>query len=67
MKIGDEVEIFRPRQKDIPDERPAVPEAAIATARVVRVTQYGSTARVTSQIEPAIRVGESIRVTARMP
>lgn len=67
MKIGDEVQIFRARQKDIPDERPAVPEVTIATARVVRVTPYGSTARVTSQTEPAIRVGEGIRVTARMP
>jgi LysM repeat protein len=67
MKIGDEVQLFHPREKDIEDERPALPEVPIATAQVVRVTPYGSTARITSQWQPAIRVGESVRVTARMP
>ncbi len=67
IKIGDEVEIFRPREKAIPYELPAIPEVRIATARVVRVTPYGSTARITSQQQPAIKVGESVRVTARMP
>jgi hypothetical protein len=38
-----------------------------ATAQVVKVTRYGTTARVTSQDQPAIRKGESIRVVARMP
>ena len=67
MKIGDELQIFRPRQKELQDERPAVPEVAIATAQVIRVTPYGSTARITSQEQPAIRAGQSVRVTARMP
>ena len=67
MKIGDEIAIFRPREAAVPYERLAIPEVAIATARVVRVTPYGSTARITSQEQPAIRVGESVRVTARMP
>ena len=67
VKIGDDVEIFRPREPAIPYERPAIPEVLIATARVVRVTPYGSTARVTSQQQPAIKVGESVRLTARMP
>ena len=67
MKIGDEVQIFRPREQAIQDERPAIPEVAIATGQVVRVTPYGSTARITSQQQPAIRVGESVRLTARMP
>jgi len=31
------------------------------------VTAYGTTALVTSQEQPAIRKGESIRVVARMP
>jgi hypothetical protein len=31
------------------------------------VTPYGATARITSQDQPAIRVGESVRITARMP
>ncbi len=67
MRIGDEIQIFRARQGAVQDERPAIPEVAIATAQVVRVTPYGSTARITSHQQPAIRVGESIRLTARMP
>ncbi|MEP6991926.1 MAG: LysM peptidoglycan-binding domain-containing protein [bacterium] len=67
MKIGDEVEIYHAREAAILDERPALPEVAIATAQIVRVTPYGSTARVTSQQQPAIRVGETVRLTARMP
>jgi LysM repeat protein len=67
IKIGDEIAIFRPREASIPYERLALPEVSIATGRVVRVTPYGSTARITSQEQPAIKVGESVRVTARMP
>ena len=66
MKIGDEIEMFRPREAAIQDERSALPEVHIGTAQVVRVTPYGSTARVTSQEQPAIRVGESVRVIARI-
>jgi LysM repeat protein len=67
MKVGDEVEIYRPRTEPKTDIGPAIPEVAIATGQVVRVTPYGATARVTSQQQPAIRIGESVRVTARMP
>jgi LysM repeat protein len=67
MKIGDEVEIYRPRAEQKTDIGPAIPEVPIATGQVVRVTPYGATARITSQQQPAIRVGESVRVTARMP
>ncbi|MEP6621786.1 MAG: LysM peptidoglycan-binding domain-containing protein [bacterium] len=67
MKIGDEVELFRPREAAVRDERPALPEVSIGTAQVIRVTPYGTTARVITQQQPAIRVGESVRVTARMP
>ncbi|MEO5815740.1 MAG: LysM peptidoglycan-binding domain-containing protein [Gemmatimonadaceae bacterium] len=67
MKIGDEIEIFRPREKPIQDERPAIPEVPIATAQVIRVTSYGTTARIIYQEQPAIRVGESVRLLARMP
>ncbi|MDB4889406.1 MAG: LysM peptidoglycan-binding protein [Gemmatimonadetes bacterium] len=67
MKIGDEIEIFRPREKAIQDERPAIPEVPIATGQVIRVTSYGTTARITYQAQPAIRVGESVRLLARMP
>jgi LysM repeat protein len=67
MKVGDEVEVYRPRAEPKTDIGPAIPEVAIATGQVVRVTPYGATARITSQQQPAIRVGESVRVTARMP
>ncbi|MES2179523.1 MAG: LysM peptidoglycan-binding domain-containing protein [Gemmatimonadota bacterium] len=67
MRIGDEVELFRPREKEVPGERPAIPEVSIARAQVIRVTPYGSTARVIKVNQPAIKVGESVRITARMP
>ena len=67
MHIGDEVQIYRPRLEPKGDDGPTEPEVAIAAAQVVRVTRYGSTARVTAQEQPAIRKGESIRVVARMP
>ncbi|HET9012600.1 MAG TPA: LysM peptidoglycan-binding domain-containing protein [Gemmatimonadaceae bacterium] len=67
LKIGDEIEIYRPRTENRNDVGPAVPEIAIATGQVVRVTPYGATARITSQEQPAIRIGESVRITARMP
>jgi hypothetical protein len=67
VKVGDEITIFRAREAAIPYERPAIPEVLIATGRVIRVTPYGSTARITSQQQPAIKVGESARLTARMP
>lgn len=67
MKIGDEIELFRPREVAVQDERPAIPEVSIGTAQVIRVTPFGTTARVVTQQQPAIRVGESVRVIARMP
>ena len=67
MKVGDEVSIYRPRVEPKGDDGPTLPEVEIATARVVRVTPYGTTARVISQDQPAIRTGESVRVVARMP
>jgi hypothetical protein len=39
----------------------------IATGQVVRVTPYGATARITTQQQPAIRLGEQVRITAQMP
>jgi hypothetical protein len=67
MKIGDEIEIFRPRHADASYEGVTRPEVSIGTGQVVRVTQFGATARVTSQEQPAIRIGESVRLVARMP
>ena len=67
VKVGDEVSIYRPRVEPKGDDGPTLPEVEIATARVVRVTPYATTARVTSQDQPALRTGESVRVVARMP
>jgi hypothetical protein len=67
IRVGDEVEIFRARQEQYAADGPVIPEVSIARAQVVRVTPFGATARVTSQSQPAIRTGESIRVIARMP
>jgi LysM repeat protein len=67
VRVGDEVEIYRPRVEPRGDDGPTLPEVAIASAQVVRVTPYGATARIRSQDQPAIRKGESVRVVARMP
>ncbi len=68
MRIGDEIQIYHPQQaSDVNGSDPASPEVAIGTGQIVRVTPYGSTARVTSQQQPAIRVGEGVRVVKRMP
>ncbi|MEO8561373.1 MAG: LysM peptidoglycan-binding domain-containing protein [bacterium] len=67
LRIGDEVQIFRQRAEPQGDDGPVLPEVAIATGQVVRVTSFGATARVTTQEQPAIRKGEHVRVTARMP
>lgn len=67
IRVGDEVEIYRRRVEPRGDDGPTLPEVAIASAKVVRVTRYGATALVRSQGQPAIRKGESVRVVARMP
>ena len=66
VRVGDEVSIYRRRVEPKGDDGPTLPEVEIATARVVRVTPYGATARVTSQEQPAIRKGENVRVISRM-
>jgi LysM repeat protein len=67
VRVGDEVEIYRRRVEPRGDDGPTLPEVAIASAKVVRVTPFGTTALVRSQEQPALRKGESVRVVARMP
>ncbi len=67
VRIGDEILVYRPRKEMTSDIGPAIPEIEIARGEVVRVTPFGASARITSQELPAIRVGESVRITARMP
>ena len=48
------------------DPTPAPPVSA-AVAQVVKVTPFGSTAIIVSQIQPAIKEGMPVRLTAKMP
>jgi LysM repeat protein len=65
VKPGDQITLVRERQKDA--ENTMVPEQEIAAAQIVKVTEYGASAIVLSQRQPAIKVGTFVRVTARMP
>lgn len=67
MRVGDEVLFYREREAQKSDDGPTLPEVVLATGQVVRVTAYGATARVTTMEQPLLRVGEHVRVTARMP
>jgi hypothetical protein len=67
IKIGDEIQVYRRRIDPVGDDGPSLPEVQIATGQVVRVTPYGATARITTQQQPAIRLGEQVRITAQMP
>ncbi len=70
VKPGDEFDVFRARQggtsSDHPDD-PADPEILIGRAQAIKVTPYGTTALITSQVQPAIDVGMLVRVSAKMP
>ena len=48
------------------DPTPAPPVAA-AVAQVVKVTPYASTAIIIGQVQPAIKAGMPVRLTAQMP
>jgi LysM repeat protein len=67
VRIGDEVEVFRERIDQQGDGGPGMPELPVATGQVVKVTDYGATARITTQEQALIRVGQGVRITARMP
>jgi LysM repeat protein len=67
LRMGDEVEIFHPREERKGEDGPSIPEISIGRGQIVKVTPYGATARVTAQEQPAIKEGESVRVVSRMP
>ena len=67
VRVGDEISIFRPRDERKTVGGPAIPELQIGTGQVVRVTPFGTTARVLTQTQPAIQNGESVRLVSRMP
>jgi LysM repeat protein len=66
MKIGDELELFKPREKSNDVGEPSLPEIHVGTAQVVRVTPLGSTVRITQLEQPKVDKGTRVRVTKKM-
>lgn len=66
VRMGDEFLVYSPQTKP-EDREPGYPEIAISRVQVVRATQYGVTAVVLGQEQPAIKEGMPARVIARMP
>jgi hypothetical protein len=67
VKAGDQIELYKPRQKPGDGRDLWLPEVSIAKAQVLRVTQFGATAIVTGQEQPKIQEGTAARVAAKMP
>lgn len=66
MKIGDQVELFKPRQKSPDEGTPGTPEIHVGLAQVVRVTPLGATAIITALEQPKVDKGTRVRVIAKM-
>ncbi len=66
MKIGDQLELFKPREKSVDVGQPSIPEIHVGTAQVVRVTPLGSTARITALEQPKVDKAIRVRVIAKM-
>lgn len=67
VKPGDQIDLFYPRQKPADGQTLATPEVWIASAQVLRVTQYGATAIITRHEQPKIEEGTAVRVVGKMP
>jgi hypothetical protein len=67
VNVGDQIELYQPRQRANLDRELALPEVSIARAQVLRVTPFGATAIITAQEQPKIQEGTSARVAAKMP
>jgi hypothetical protein len=67
VKPGDQIELYKPRQKPADGRDLWLPEVAIGKAQVLRVTSFGATAIVMGQEQPKIQEGTSARVAAKMP
>jgi hypothetical protein len=64
---GDQVELFKPKQPPADGRDLTIPEVFIARAQVLRVTPYGATVMITSQVQPKIEEGTAVRVSAKIP
>jgi hypothetical protein len=67
LNTGDQIELYKPRQKAQDEGQLALPEVLIARGQVLRVTQYGAAAIITSQDQPKIEEGTPVRVAAKIP
>ena len=67
VKAGDQIELYKPRQKPGDGRDLWLPEVSIGRAQVLRVTQFGATAIITGQAQPKIAEGTAARVAAKMP
>jgi hypothetical protein len=65
VRLGDVFTLLRPRTQH--ESGTWLPEKEIARGRVVRVTPQGATLLIIDQTEPAVRVGLTARLSARMP
>ena len=66
MKLGDQLELFIPREKPVDAGEPSYPEIHIGTAQVVRVTPLGTTAMITALEQPKVDKNTKVRVIAKM-
>ena len=66
MKIGDRLELFKPRQKPADEGLPGTPEIHIGNAQVVRVTPFSTTAIITALEQPKVEKGTRVRVIEKM-
>ena len=67
IATGDQIELYKPRQRPADEAGLAIPELYIGRAQVLRVTPYGATAIITGHEQPRIEDGTSVRVAAKMP
>jgi hypothetical protein len=67
VRIGDKIELYEPRHPPREGQTLSIPEVYIATAQVMRVTPYGTTAIITAMEQPKIEQGTAVRVSAKMP
>jgi LysM repeat protein len=67
VNVGDQIELYLPRQKPVEGRDLTLPEVSIGRAQVLRVTPFGATAIITAQEQPKIEEGTAARVAAKMP
>jgi hypothetical protein len=65
MRLGDQIQLYRPSRKT--DSGIVLPESEIAIAQIVRVTSQGASALIIDQSYGGIEEGTTARVSAKMP